>query len=182
MDHEYSTVSRPVDGPAFFSVEETRTTHPAMPKEHVHHVVRHPGGSAVVAVLDDDRVLLVEQYRPAVDQVLLELPAGRTEKGEMPEETAARELLEETGYVAGRMVPLLAFHNAPSFCDGVTRLFAAFDLERAPDIAVEQLPLRTRQVPLTEIPRLLADGSVTDANAIIGLLHLVNYRNGALRG
>ncbi|MFF3446974.1 NUDIX hydrolase [Streptomyces sp. NPDC002667] len=181
MDHQYNTVSRPVDGPAFFTVEETRTTHPAMAKEHVHHVVRHPGGSAVVAVLDD-HVLLVEQYRPAVDEVLLELPAGRTEKGETPEETAARELLEETGYVAGKVVPLLAFHNAPSFCDGVTHLFAAFDLRRAPEADVEGIPLRTRQVPLADIPRLLADGSITDANAIIGLLHMVNYRNGALRG
>lgn len=181
MDHEYRTISRPVEGPVFFSVEETRTSHPSMPSEHVHHVVRHPGGSAVVAVIDND-VLLIEQYRPAVNDVLLELPAGRTEPGETPEETAARELLEETGYVAERLVPLLAFHNAPSFCDGVTRLFVASGLSRAAGADTGGLPLRPRRVPIADIPRLLADGRVTDANAIIGLLHAINFPDGARHG
>lgn len=181
MDHDYRTSSHVLNGPAFFTVEETRTTHPAMPHEHVHHVVRHPGGSAVIAVFDD-HVLLVEQYRPAVDDILLELPAGRTEPGEAPQDTAARELLEETGYTAQKLVPLLAFHNAPSFCDGVTRLFAAFGLSRAPGVDVGGLPVRTRHVPLAEVPRLLAQGRITDANAIIGLLCVMNYKDGDLRG
>jgi ADP-ribose pyrophosphatase len=181
MDHGYRTISRPLDGPAFFTIEETRTTHPDLQREHVHHVVRHPGGSAVVAV-HDDHVLLVEQYRPAVDEVLLELPAGRTEPGETPKDTAARELLEETGYIAERLVPVLAFHNAPSFCDGVTQLFSASGLSRAPGADKRGIPLRTRHVPLHDIPRLLAEGRLTDANAIIGLLHVINYRNGALHG
>lgn len=178
MKHQYQTVSTPHQGPAFFSIEETRTTHPEVRGERVHHVVRHPGGSAVVA-LDGQDVLFVQQYRPAVDDVLLELPAGRSEPGETPVETAARELREETGYTAGRITFLFDFFNAPCFCDGVTHLFLATHLSR-PEGDCEP-EMRVRRLPLSDLPAWLSDGRITDAKTVIGLLTLLARVEGAGR-
>ncbi|MGW5639259.1 NUDIX hydrolase [Streptomyces sp. NPDC003832] len=174
MKHQYRTVSTPHQGPAFFRVEETRTTHPDTLGERVHHVVRHPGGSAVVAV-DGPDVLLVQQYRPAVDEVLLELPAGRSEPGETPLDTAARELREETGYIAQEITFLSDFFNAPCFCDGATHLFLATHLSRPEHTAAE---MQVRRVPVRDLPAWVSDGRITDAKTLIGLLTLLSRTQG----
>ncbi|WP_446044665.1 NUDIX hydrolase [Streptomyces olivaceus] len=177
MRHQYRTVSTPHHGPAFFTVEETRTTHPSTPDERVHHVVRHPGGAAIVA-LDGQDVLCVRQYRPAVDDVLLELPAGRCEPGEAPADTAARELREETGYAAGTITPLLNIFNAPCFCDGISHLFLATDLQ--PVLWGGEAEMQVYRLPLGDAPAWVADGRITDAKSIIGLLLVANKAHGVL--
>jgi len=169
MSDQYRTASAPYHGPTFFSVEETRTTHPSIQGDHVHHVVRHPGGAAVVAV-DGSDVLCVMQYRPAVRQLLVELPAGRIEPGETPAETAERELLEETGYVADHIQALFNFYNAPCFCDGVTHLFMATGLRRAPGLVETGIPLTVQRIALHDVRPFIQQGRITDAKTIIGLL------------
>ena len=78
--------------------------------ESVRDIVEHSGGSIMVAVTDEGKVLMVRQYRKAFEKALLELPAGKRDPGEVPEVTAARELREETGYTASSVKPLVSFY------------------------------------------------------------------------
>ena len=87
---------------------------------------------AALPVHEDGRVVLVRQYRYAVDSLVWELPAGRRDPGETPEEGARRELEEEVGLRAGALEPLLVFWTTPGFCDEVMHLFRATGLEAVP--------------------------------------------------
>ncbi|MDQ6837494.1 MAG: NUDIX hydrolase, partial [Actinomycetota bacterium] len=92
-------------------------------------VVHHPGAVVVVPMVDDHRVVVVRQYRAAIDAELLELPAGKRDvDGEAPELTAARELEEEVGRSAGRIDLLARFYNSPGFSDELSHLYLARDL------------------------------------------------------
>src|SRR6266700_6870358 len=82
---------------------------------HLREIVEHAPGAAVVAVHDDGQVLLVRQHRPAVEAHLLELPAGLVDPGEQPIDTAGRELVEETGFAADHLEPLVSFYTSPGF-------------------------------------------------------------------
>ncbi|HXQ59509.1 MAG TPA: NUDIX hydrolase [Acidimicrobiales bacterium] len=136
-------------------------------------IVRHPGAVAVVAVTDAGDVLLVRQYRGAVDRVLLEIPAGtRDVDGEPPEDTARRELLEEVGVHAGRLQVLGTMLNSPGFCDEETHLFLATGLEAGDHDreGVEEQHMEVVTVPLDDVDRLVASGELVDGQTIIGLL------------
>ena len=88
-------------------------------------LIEHPGAVGVVALFDDASVLLVRQYRHAIGEWLLEIPAGRLEPGEDEQQGAARELEEETGHRAARWRRLKVFYPAPGFCSEVITLFVA---------------------------------------------------------
>jgi ADP-ribose pyrophosphatase len=136
-------------------------------------VVRHPGAVAVVAVTDNQEVLLVRQYRGAVDRELLEIPAGtRDVDGEPPEETARRELLEEVGVNARRITPLGTMLNSPGFCDQETRLYLATELEAGTPgrHGVEEENMEVVTVALTDVDELITSGQLVDAQTILGLL------------
>lgn len=91
-------------------------------------IVRHPGGAAVLPVLADGRVLLIHQFRPAVDRMVYEIPAGRLEPEEDTEQCVRRELAEETGYTAGSLEPLGGLWSTVGFCDEYIALYLARDL------------------------------------------------------
>lgn len=133
-------------------------------------IIRHPGGAAVLPVLADGRVVLIRQFRPALGTMLWEIPAGRLEPGETPEECVRRELVEEAGYAAGRLVSLGGLWSAAGFCDEHVALFAAFDLTPLPaapepDEIIEPVPM-----PLAEALRLLFSGELRDAKTQLALL------------
>ena len=136
-------------------------------------VVHHPGAVSVVPVFEDKgTVLLVRQYRAAVDRVLLEIPAGKRDvDGEDPEVTAARELEEEVGVRAGRLEKLAEFFNSPGFCDEHSFVYLATGLERTEVSAhgVEEEHMTVEEVPLEELASLVAAGELVDAKSIIGL-------------
>lgn len=136
-------------------------------------IVHHPGAVSVVPVVDEgDAVLLVRQYRPVVDRLLLEIPAGKRDvDGEAPDVTARRELEEEVGMRAGRIEKLAEFYNSPGFCDEHSYVYLALDLEPCASSAqsVEEVHLTIEKVGLDEIPALIAAGEITDAKTIIGL-------------
>ena len=133
-------------------------------------VVRHPGATAVVPFLAPDRVLLIRQYRHAVADYLLEVPAGKLDPGEAPEVCATRELEEETGYRAGRLEKLTSIIVSPGFTDEVIHLFAAFDLEETrqslePDEVIELMPMA-----LDEALERVRGGQLRDAKSAMALL------------
>ena len=135
-------------------------------------VVQHPGAVAVVAI-DGDDVVLVNQYRPVLERQMLELPAGKLDvPGEDRRTAARRELVEEAGYDAPALVELGSFHNSIGFCDEHTTIYLATELVPATPAAgsVEEEYLTVERVPLDGVEVLIADGIITDAKTVIGLL------------
>jgi ADP-ribose diphosphatase len=123
-------------------------------------VVEHPGAVVVVAVDDEGRVPLVRQYRHAVKEYLLELPAGGLEPGELPQEAARRELREEVGVEAGTWRQLGYFFSSPGFANEKLHVFLAEDLRSAPaepDDDEEIAVVRCRLSELYDRPELIQD-------------------------
>lgn len=136
-------------------------------------VVHHPGGSAVVPLLENGRILLVEQFRYPFRKRLLELPAGRLEPGEDPAETALRELREETGMIAAGCEPLARIYPTPGFCDEIIHIFLARDMTQAqstPTREEGELHLTVRDISLAEAVQQIDTGEIRDSKTIIGVL------------
>jgi ADP-ribose pyrophosphatase len=134
-------------------------------------IVHHPGAVVVVPVIDGD-VILVRQYRAAVDRELLEIPAGKRDVTDEPVEvTAHRELEEEVGMRAGSMVKLAEFYNSPGFCDEHSFLFLATDLTECATSfqGHEEQHMTIERVALDRVPELIASGELVDAKSIVGL-------------
>jgi 8-oxo-dGTP pyrophosphatase MutT (NUDIX family) len=136
-------------------------------------IVHHPGAVSVVPVIGhSEEVVLVRQYRAAVDRELLEIPAGKRDvPGEPPQETARRELLEEIGMRAGRLEQLAEFYNSPGFCDEHSYVYLALDLEPgSTDLqGIEEQHMTIERVALDDVPGLISTGAIVDAKTIIGL-------------
>jgi 8-oxo-dGTP pyrophosphatase MutT (NUDIX family) len=135
-------------------------------------VVRHPGAVAVVAVTDADAVVLVHQYRPALDQWLLEVPAGTCDvTGEPGDATARRELAEEAGYAARELHLLTRCAITPGFCDELSTVYLATGLTPVPvdRQGIEEHHMRIEEVPLADFDALVDDGTVIDATTILGV-------------
>ncbi|MFQ5556578.1 MAG: NUDIX hydrolase [Acidimicrobiales bacterium] len=140
-------------------------------------LVHHPGAVAVVP-LDGDEVVLVRQYRAAIDAEVLEIPAGKRDvPTEPPERTAVRELEEEVGFTTGALVPLARFYNSIGFCDEYSHLYLATDLEPVPTDrqGVEEQSMTIERVALVDAPGLIAAGHIEDAKTIIGLLATLRH-------
>ncbi len=136
-------------------------------------VIRHPGAVCIAALEADRRhVLMIRQYRGAVDAALLELPAG---KRDVPEEDpaacAARELEEEIGRTAGSMTEVARFYNSPGISDEETICYLAEHLTEVPQRAhgIEEENLVVERVAFGELEELVAAGELVDAKSIIGL-------------
>lgn len=143
-------------------------------------IIRHSGASVVVPFLSDPhggdpQLLLVRQYRYAANGYLLELPAGRPNPGETPEQCAARELREETGCVAEKLEPLLSGYTTPGFTDEKLHLFVAHGITRHaaildPDEFVETFPI-TMSAALEMVRR----GEIEDLKTALGLLFVAGF-------
>ena len=136
-------------------------------------IVHHPGAVSVVPYEADGTVLLVRQYRAAVDRELLEIPAGKRDvQDEPPELTAHREMAEEVGRQAGRMDLLGTFYNSPGFCDELSFTFLARDLSEVASQAhsVEEEAMSIERHALTDAIGMIGTGEIVDAKTMIGLL------------
>jgi len=136
-------------------------------------IVHHPGAVSVVPVLDGERVVLVRQYRAALQRDLLEIPAGKRDvDGEPVETTANRELAEEVGWRARSLVKLAEFYNSAGFSDEHSTVFLGTDLEPAPiDLqGPEERHMVVEEVALDDVRGLIERGEITDAKTLIGLL------------
>ncbi|MGB5438485.1 MAG: NUDIX hydrolase [Gammaproteobacteria bacterium] len=138
-------------------------------------VVRHPGGAAVVAIDNDNRICMLRQYRHAAGGWLWELPAGKLEPEETPATTASRELAEEAGLHAGSWTELGKILVTPGFCDEAIYLFLATDLvgtrtQQEPDELIE-----VHWMPFNEALEQVYNGTILDAKTMLGLL--LTYRH-----
>ena len=133
-------------------------------------VVRHPGSAVIVPVFEDGSVALVRQYRHPAVRYLLEIPAGTLEKGERPDEGAARELEEELGVVAGSLIKLTEFFVSPGFCEEKMWLYLATDLTETHQGLDEDEIVEIVRIPFSRALEMITDGEIEDAKTIIGLM------------
>jgi ADP-ribose pyrophosphatase len=139
-------------------------------KTSVREIVEHPGVVAVVPIDSDGNAVLVRQYRLAAEAVLLEIPAGVMDPGEIPEEAAQRELAEEIGMRAGRLTPLAGFFVSPGISTEFIHLFLGEDLAPAEAEADEDEDIVIRRLTLSDAVDLIATGEICDAKTVTGLL------------
>jgi 8-oxo-dGDP phosphatase len=148
----------------------------------VREVVHHPGAVAVVALDDEERVVLLRQYRHPVGRHLWELPAGlRDEDGEPPLETAKRELAEEALLAAGRWSLLVTVNNSPGFSDELVQVYLAeelSDVDRPEGFLVEheEADMTLERVPLADAVQRVFDGDIRNSSAVAGLLAAAQVR------
>jgi len=133
-------------------------------------VVRHPGGAAVVALDDADRVCLLRQYRHAAGGWLWELPAGKIDPGETPKTTARRELAEEAGLEAADWLKLGQCLTTPGFCDEVIHLYLARRLESVPTEHHAHELIEVHWLNFDTALNQVHDGTLRDAKTLLGLL------------
>lgn len=128
---------------------------------------------AIVAIDPDGKALLVRQHRAAVARTLLEIPAGMIDSGETPEQSAHRELQEETGYSAKRMEPLGGLYASPGYSTEYLYFFLATELEESTGIPDADEISKVVRVPLKDVPRLIDSGEICDGKSAAGLLRVI---------
>ena len=136
----------------------------------VREVVRHRGSVAVLAVHGDGRLVLVRQYRYAVDEEVWELPAGRLDPGETPDGAAVRELEEEVGLRPQQLERISFFYTTPGFCDERMHVFRATGLVAVPARPEEDERIEARSVTLEEACAMIRSGEVCEGKTLIALL------------
>jgi len=140
-------------------------------------LIRHSGAVVIVPMVDDDYVCLIRNYRIAVDETLIELPAGTLEPNEDPRASALRELTEETGFKTDQIKPLNEFYLSPGILDERMHLFVATDLvegqpNREPGEHIENLI-----VSWSEAMKMVEERKIHDAKTLVGLLSYDQIRS-----
>ncbi len=160
-----------------FRVERVVQTMPDGSR-HVREVVRHPGAVVILPLLDDGRICFVRNYRVAVAQTLIELPAGTLEPDEDPAATALRELAEETGYRAGRLEHLITFCMSPGILDEQMHLYLAQDLRPGPTALEAGEDIQSLLCTWDEALQMARQGDIHDGKSLVGLLYYRTFRAG----
>ncbi len=135
-------------------------------------VIEHPGAVAVIALTDLGELLMVRQYRHATGEILLEIPAGKRDRGENPLVCAQRELEEETGYRAKRWKELFSYYTTPGFSDERLDIIMAADLEAGEAHPDGEEFIEVVTMPVSDALRMVYQGEIRDAKTIIGVLML----------
>lgn len=132
-------------------------------------VLVHPGAAGVLPVLPGDRAVMVRQYRHGSRGRTLEIPAGTLEPGESPEDCVRREIEEEVGYRAGRLIPLGSFYTSPGICTELIHLFAATDLIETRACPEPDEDIDVEIHPIEEVKRMIVDGRISDGKTATAL-------------
>jgi ADP-ribose pyrophosphatase len=172
---EHFVAGREVYQGCFLNVRSDRVRLPDGSETEREYIL-HPGAVAIVALLDDGRIVLERQHRYPHRRDFVEVPAGKREPGEPGLETARRELLEETGYVAARWRRLGAVHNAIAYSNEEIEIYLAEGLERREPRLEQGEFLEVLAVPLAEALAMARDGRITDAKTVCALFFVASAR------
>lgn len=145
-------------------------------KTATREVVRHNGAVCIVPITDEGEILAVRQYRYALGQVTLEIPAGKLDGDEDPDKCALRELAEETGMTSEQLVPLGKIYTSVGFCDEVIHMYAALGLtphDLSPD---EDEFLTLTSIPAEKLEEMIMTGEITDSKTVAAVLKVLAMR------
>ncbi|MEC0592265.1 ADP-ribose pyrophosphatase [Bacillus inaquosorum] len=137
-------------------------------------IVKHPGAVAILAVTDEGKMVMVKQFRKPLERTIVEIPAGKLEKGEEPEYTALRELEEETGYTAKKLTKITAFYTSPGFADEIVHVFLAEELsalEEKRELDEDEF-VEVMELTLEEALKLVESREVYDAKTAYAIQYL----------
>jgi len=137
-------------------------------------IVEHKGASAIIAQNEKNELILVKQYRKAVEEFLYELPAGKINVAEEPIECARRELKEETGYEAKNLTKIYEIYSTPGFSNEKIYLFKADNLTYTETNFDEDEEIEVITVSKEEVKKMLETGQITDGKTLVGVLFWVN--------
>jgi ADP-ribose pyrophosphatase len=146
-------------------------------REALREIVEHPGGAVAIPFFENNDLLLIRQYRHPFGQTVIELPAGKLEKGEDPLMCAQRELREETGYGSDRWSPVTSIMTTPGFCNEVLHLFRAdriYPVSGGQSLEEGEATLTIERVPLPAAVSMIHSREITDAKTIVGILMAAN--------
>jgi ADP-ribose pyrophosphatase len=133
-------------------------------------VIRHPGGAAVVPLLEDNSVILIRQHRHCAGGEIWEIPAGRIDEGENPENCAVRELAEEVGYQADHIEKLTAIYSAPGYCTEKVYIYLATGLTPCEMNQEEDEVIEVMKLSIGEAMEKVKTGEIDDAKTVVGIL------------
>ena len=137
-------------------------------------IIKHPGAVAVLAITDDNKLVMVEQYRKALEKTIIEIPAGKLERGEAPLDCAKRELEEETGYECLEMKKLISFYTSPGFADEIIHLYIATGLRKKENAASpdEDEFLNLLEMTLEDAEKLIEEEKIHDAKTAYAISYM----------
>lgn len=161
--------SEPIERTSFLHINRDKIQ---LPNGNIHEriVIRHPGAAAILAITEDNKVVLVRQWRHAVGCEMLEIPAGKLDAGEAPETCAMRELGEETPYIAERMELIHTFFSAPGFCDEKMYIFRAINIRVGSELNPDEDEfVETELLTKEDVRQAIKSGKICDAKTIIAL-------------
>ena len=137
--------------------------------ESYREIIEHNGGAVLAAITDEGKMVMVRQFRNPAQRVVFEAPAGKIDPGEAPEITAARELKEETGYIAGNVKFLTDFYPSVGYCEEKLYLFLCTDLKPGDTDPDENECLDIEEWDIEELYNMVITGQIHDAKTIIAI-------------
>jgi ADP-ribose diphosphatase len=172
MNNRHHTKSdREIYRGPFFSLREYLVEFPNG-EEKKRIILEHPGAAAAVPLLPDGKILMVRQYRKAAGKITLEIPAGKLDKGETPEDCIGRELMEETGYRTEKLTHLRSYYPSFGISSEIIHVYLADDLHPADSSGGDEICLEPVIIPLDEVKELIESGEIMDSKTIIGIREL----------
>ncbi len=141
-------------------------------------IVEHPGAVGIIAITEENELVMVKQFRKPVEKFLLEIPAGKLEVNEEPRETGIRELKEETGYEAGKFEYASEFYSSPGFSNEKIHLFLATELVAGETDLDDGEFVEVSKYPIADLVRKIKRGEIVDSKTIIAINIAKEYIEG----
>lgn len=135
-------------------------------------IVEHPGAVAILPMTSERKIIMVRQYRKSVEDILLEIPAGKLEIGEKPLECAKRELLEETGYRCDNLEHIFDFYTSPGFSNETISLYFAKNLIKDVAQPDEDEYIEIEEYEVEELINMIEEGKIVDAKTIVAIYYI----------
>lgn len=150
--------------------------------ESTREIVEHSGGAVVLPLLPNKNVVMIRQFRKPLERDVLEIPAGKIEQGESPEETAFRELQEETGYMANNMTLLTKMYPSVGYSEELLYIYLATDLEPGETDFDENEDIDTYSYHIDDLYEMVMEGKIHDAKTQVAILMTVELlRSGKIK-